>query len=117
MDRVMTFRSTVSRVAVMLALGAAALPTAAQAWWRGGVVIGVAPPRYYPPPVYVPPPVYYYAPPPVIYAPPPFYVAPPSQYARRCYAGPYICPLQPPGPAGSLCSCPANQGRAYGRAG
>lgn len=100
-----------------LALTGTVAPTPAHAWWRGGVVVGIAPPPlYFGPPVYAPPPVYY-APPPVVYAPPPFYVAPPSRYSQTCYAGPYTCPLQPPGPAGSPCSCPANQGRAYGRAG
>lgn len=116
-------------VFVALAGGAASNP--ASAWWRGGVAIGIVPPPLYfggpvyaPPPVYyAPPPVYYaappayYAPPPVVYAPPPFYVAPPSRYSSTCYAGAYSCPMQNAAPAGSPCSCPANQGRAYGRAG
>ncbi len=116
----MKIASLFRRLAVV-ALAFAALsgvvsPSPAQAWWRGGVWVGVAPPLYFGPPIYAPPPVYY-APPPVVYAPQPFYVAPPPRYAATCYAGPYSCPLQPPGPSGSACSCPANQGRAYGRAG
>jgi hypothetical protein len=56
-------------------IGIAALPTKAEAWWRGGwwccgVRFGVVvPPVVIGPPVYAPPPVYY--PPPVAYAPPP----------------------------------------------
>lgn len=55
-------------------------PTAAHAWWRGGVYVGV-------PPVIVGPPVYYY-PRPVIYGPPPVYVVPrpywvPAHYDLR----------------------------------
>lgn len=106
-------------------LSAVLAPSPAQAWWRGGVWVGVAPPLYYAPPYYPPPPVYYAPPPPVYYAPPPpvvytppnFYAAPQQQYSQSCYAGPYTCPLQRPAPAGSACSCPSNQGRAYGRAG
>jgi hypothetical protein len=107
----------VAAAAIALAtLSAVLAPTPAQAWWRGGVWVGVAPPLYYAPPYY-PPPVYYAPPPPVVYTPPGFYGSQQPQYSQSCYAGPYTCPLQPPAPAGSACSCPSNQGRAYGRAG
>ena len=116
--------------AVALTLGSVALPSEANAWWRGGVVVGVVPPPvYFGPPVFYPPPVVY-APPPVVYAPPPpsAYVppgayTPPSAYAppgapgTTCYAGRYICPLPQPFAPGSTCSCPDNFGRrAYGQA-
>jgi hypothetical protein len=108
----------------MLAAGAAlsaglCLPGQAQAWWRGGVFIGVppvivGPPVYYPPPVYAPPPVVY-APPPVVYAPPPPSYAPEGP---RCYAGAYVCPLQGAVPPGGACSCYGNAGQLIpGRAG
>ena len=92
-------------LAITLSL-ALAIPNPAQAWWNrgwgwhGGVVFGVVPP-----PIYLGPPIYY-APPPVYYAPRPA--------AQTCYAGPYICPLNAPGPYGGNCSCPTNNGRAYG---
>ena len=119
-------------------LGVAALPSEAQAYWRGGVWIGVggAPFYYAPPPVYVPPPVYY-APPPVVYAPPgyaeqtpgyaeqaPGYAgpppandAPPSQataYGYTCYAGNYTCRLPASGPVGATCSCPGIGAPSFG---
>ena len=116
---------------VVSALGAAA---PAQARWGGGwgIGIGIMPPPVYigPPPVYYGPPPVYYAPPPAYYAPPPGYAPPPDyvpppDYApslggppgQTCYAGPYVCPLDQPVPAGGPCSCPTNQGRAWGRAG
>ena len=119
------FRRPALAALAFAAVSGSVAPPPAQAWWRHGVWVGFgfAPPLYFAPPVYAPPPIYYapppvyYAPPPVVYAPPPFYVAPPPRHSQSCYAGPYTCPLQPPGPAGSACSCPANQGRAYGRAG
>jgi hypothetical protein len=69
-------KSTVmAGLAGAVAMGAVALPRPAEAYWgggwRGGFVIGIAPP-----PVLVAPPVVY-APPPVVYAPPP----PPVAYA------------------------------------
>ena len=89
--------------AVALTLGSVALPSEANAWWRGGVVVGVVPP-----PVYFGPPVFY--PPPVVYAPP-------GAPGTTCYAGRYICPLPQPFAPGSTCSCPDNFGRrAYGQA-
>lgn len=56
----------------LAALGVAALPAPAKAWWRGGVGFGIVVPPVVvsPAPVYVPPPTYY-RPPPVVYAPPP----------------------------------------------
>jgi hypothetical protein len=109
----------VSFVAALMvsALGAAA---PAQARWYGGwgIGIGIMPPPVYigPPPAYYAPPPAYYGPPPAYYAPPPVYYAPPPA-GQACYAGPYVCPLDHPVPAGGPCSCPANQGRAWGRAG
>jgi hypothetical protein len=70
---------TVAAVAALAALGVAALPQQANAWWRGGVGVGiwvppvvVAPPAYYPPPVaYYPSPApYYYGPPRRVWIPP-----------------------------------------------
>ena len=131
MDVKSWFRKLALPVLSCAALSGAVVPSPAYAGGNGGFFIGIAPPPVYfgppiyarppvyypPPPVYYAPPPVYYAPPPVIYAPPPFYVAPPPRYGQTCYAGPYTCPLLPPGPAGGTCSCPANQGRAYGRAG
>ncbi len=62
----------IGAVAGLAALGVAAMPGQANAWWRGpGIGIGIALPPLVvaPAPVYVPPPVYY-APPPVAYYPP-----------------------------------------------
>jgi hypothetical protein len=74
----------ISAVAGLAALGVAAMPGQANAWWRGpGIDIGIALPPVVvaPAPVYVPPPAYY-APPPVAYYPPPgqVWVAPHWQY-------------------------------------
>ena len=85
----------------------AALPSPAHAWrhwgwgWGPGIIIA--------PPVFI-------APPPVYYAPPPSYYAPRAA-GEACYAGPYVCPLERPGPQGAPCSCPTNNGRAGGRIG
>ena len=66
---------------------------------------------------YYPPPVYY-APPPVVYAAPPVYYEAPVQASNgSCYAGPYVCPLNVAVPAGAQCSCPGRTGAVYGRAG
>jgi hypothetical protein len=103
-------------LAVVLALGAVALPTTANAYWRDGFAFGfspifVGPPVFFGPPVvYAPPPVVF-APPPVVYDPGP---APPSSVS--CHAGAFICPLEQATPPGGSCSCPTNSGRAYGRA-
>ena len=116
------------------------LPSPAQAWWRGGVFIGLPPVIVGPPVIYAPPPVYY-GPPPFYYAPPPGYVAPgyatpgfpPSGYpaprsqapqafsaapGSTCYAGAYTCPLGQGYPPGSTCACPTGHSQnAYGHAG
>jgi hypothetical protein len=98
-----------------LTIGALALPSAAQAYWRGGVWIGVGPvvPYYPPAPVYVPPPVVY-APPPVYYPPPAPPAATPVGYGYMCYAGNYTCALPAQGPVGSVCSCPGIGAPSYG---
>ncbi len=103
-------------LASVLALGAAGMPTAAEAYWRGGVVFGF-------PPIVVGPPVYY-APPPVVYAPPPVVYDPgpavydpgPAPAPGACHAGAFVCPLEQATPPGGACSCPTNTGRAYGHA-
>ena len=62
----------ISAVAGLAALGVAAMPGQANAWWRGpgvGIGIWVPPVVVAPAPVYAPPPAYY-APPPVAYYPP-----------------------------------------------
>jgi hypothetical protein len=99
-------KSVLGAAIVAFAAGAVLLPGSAQAWWRGGfygpgIVVVPGPVVYPPPPGYYPPPSGYYP------APPP---------GQTCYAGAYICPLDQPVPAGATCSCPTNQGRAYGQA-
>jgi hypothetical protein len=97
-------------VLVALALGGLASPSAAHAWWRGGIGFGFVPFAPYPAP-------YYYPPPPVYYAPPPAYYPPPAG-GQACYARAYTCPLAQPTPVGALCSCPTNDsGRVGGRVG
>ena len=100
--------------AMAFAAGLALLPGTAQAWWRGPGLF------FYGPPIVVGPPVIYAPPPPVVYAPPPPVVYDPAPaYApagQACYAAAYVCPLDQPTPAGGPCSCPTNNGRAYGRA-
>ncbi len=97
--------------AAVLAVAALAMPNPAHAYhyfYGPRVFVGVP---LFAPPVYVPPPVYY--------APPPVYVTPapaPIYAGARCYAGPYVCPLDRPTPVGAGCSCPTNAGRAYGDA-
>ena len=93
-------------VTATMLVGALLVPGPAQAWWhRGGYFFG--PPIIVGPPIYIGPPVYA--------APPPYYSGPAGQ---ACYAGPYICPLDQPGPRGAPCSCPTNQNsRAGGRVG
>eukprot|EP01037_Dinobryon_pediforme_P005336 gene5336-5389_t len=92
-----------------LALGIIAAPHPAQAYWRGHF-------GFYGPGIIVGPPVIYAPPPPVYYAPPPPVYYAPAPAGQTCYAGPYICPLDRPTPAGGGCSCPANNGRVYGTA-
>ena len=122
---------TLRALIALVAVGAAALPTTAQAYWRGGVWFGVAPIVPFYPPVYLAPPVVY-APPPVVYTPPGFAVTPPgfvppgyggpgsnvlpqrSAEGASCYAGAYVCPLRNETPLGGACSCPGNSGRVPG---
>jgi hypothetical protein len=88
---------TLAAAAAVLAVGIAALPGQAQAYWvwRGGyrvwipapVVVVPPPPVYYAPPrpVYVAPPVVYAAPPPVV-------VVPRRVWVPGFYRGPYWVP-------------------------
>jgi hypothetical protein len=87
----------IAAIAGLAAIGITAMPQNANAWWRGGVGVGiwvppvVVAPRAYPPPpvVYAPPPAYY-APPPVVYAPPPAYYPPPRRvWIPPHWQGPY----------------------------
>jgi hypothetical protein len=78
----------VATAALALAVGAIALASPAQAYWRGGccgprfgIGIGIFPPPVY----YAPPPPYYYGPPPVVYAAPPPVVV--QQTAPTCTNG------------------------------
>jgi hypothetical protein len=93
--------------AAALALAALVLPSSANAYYFYGPRVFVGVP-FFAAPVYVPPPVYY--------APPPVYAPAPVYSGRGCYAGPYVCPLDRPTPVGAGCSCPTNNGRAYGDA-
>ena len=74
----------------LAAIGIAAAPHEAKAWWRGGWGVGIAVP-----PVVVAPPVYaaprYYAPPPVAYAVPPgpYYSGPRRVWIAPHWQGPY----------------------------
>jgi hypothetical protein len=128
------------RIALCAALaGAALIPATAQAWWHGGVFIGlppvvVGPPvvAYPYPPAYYYPPAYPYAPgayPPTYqYAPPAGTAAPQSQapaqapqmsqantpYGSTCYAGVYTCAAAPQSHVGSVCSCPGIGAPSYG---
>ena len=68
-------------VAGLAAIGIAALPGKAEAWWRGGWCCGIGfgvvlPPVVVAPPVYAPPPAYYPVP---AYYPPPAYYAQPQR--------------------------------------
>ncbi len=81
--------TSIAAVAGLAALGVAAMPHDAKAWWRGGFGVGiVVPPFVVAPPVY-PPPVY--APPPVVYAPPPVAYYPPQHrvWVPPHWEGPY----------------------------
>jgi hypothetical protein len=82
--------SRVARIALAalaLTVGAIALASPAQAYWRGGC----CGPRFgfgidlFPPPVYYAPPPVYYAPPPVVYAAPAPVVV--QQSAPTCTSG------------------------------
>lgn len=112
------------RSALCAGIALAALALAPPASARVGVFFGFAPPLYYgPPPIYYPPPPIYYPPPPVYYTPPPPVtytppvVGPQGYFARTCYAGAYVCPMETRVSSGTTCWCPDNSGgRAYGRA-
>ena len=56
----------VAAVLGLAAVGVAAMPTDANAWWRGGYGVGI----WVPPVVVAPPPVAYYAPPRRFWVPP-----------------------------------------------
>ncbi len=133
-----TSSRTLIRIACAAALaGAALIPATAQAWWRGGVFIGVPPIVVGPPVVAYPPPYYapgYYPPsyPPEGYAPPPAngqpqgYAQAPQQspapelsqanvpFGSTCYAGVYVCAAPAQTHVGSGCSCPGLGAPSYG---
>ncbi|MBV8524374.1 MAG: hypothetical protein JOY71_19970 [Acetobacteraceae bacterium] len=70
----------------ILVAGAVASPRQAQAWWRYGFGVVVAPPVVVGPPVYV-------APPPVAYPPPVYYGPPrPLHWVPGHWSGPYWIP-------------------------
>jgi hypothetical protein len=69
--------AAISAVAGLAALGVAAMPGQAHAWWRGpGIGFGL----WVPPVVVAPPPVYYAPPPVAYYAPPPQQVWVPAHW-------------------------------------
>jgi hypothetical protein len=125
-----------SRAVACAALAAAALmPATANAWWHGGVFIGVPPivvgPPVYPYPYpYAYPPGYYYPPAPYApgYYPPAGTAAPKSApqskapqmsqantpYGATCYAGFYTCAAAPQSHVGSGCTCPGIGAPSYG---
>jgi hypothetical protein len=77
---------TVAAVAGLAAVGVAAAPHNAMAWWRGGWGV-----RIVLPPVVVAPPPVYYAPPPVAYVAPPvaYYPTPRRVWVPPHWEGPY----------------------------
>lgn len=82
--------ASMAAVAGLAAIGIAAAPHDAKAWWRGGWGVGVVvPPVVVAPPVYAPP--RYYAPPPVAYAVPPraYYSGPRRVWIPPHWQGPY----------------------------
>ena len=75
---------TVAAVAGLACVGITAIPRDANAWWRGGVGVGI----WVPPVVVAPPPVYVARP--VVYAPPPVYYPPPRRvWVPPHWEGPY----------------------------
>jgi hypothetical protein len=71
-------------VAGLAAIGIAAVPHEAKAWWRGGFGVRVwVPPVVMAPPVYVPPPVAWVPPPPPAYYRPPHHVWVPPHWEGR----------------------------------
>lgn len=88
---VMKSFAAVAAVLGLAAIGVAAVPGKAEAWWRGGWCCGVGIGVVVPPVVVAPAPVY--APPPVYYAPPPAYYAPPQgRWIPGHYEGGYWVP-------------------------
>ena len=81
--------ASVAAILGLAAVGVAAVPHDANAWWRGGYGYGIGvyvPPIYLAPPAYYAPPRAYYAPPPVAYyAPPAPYYGPPQRYWVRAH--------------------------------
>jgi hypothetical protein len=140
----MVFRKLGSDVASKRRLGALAFAavvgglmfaaTPAQAWWRGGFVIGVPPvvvgaplPYAYPYPYYPAPYPYPYPYPYPAYYPPaaPAAASAPAQqsasnnstpvsYGTTCYAGVYVCQAPGSTPIGAGCSCPGLGAPSYG---
>jgi hypothetical protein len=75
---------TVAAVVGLAAIGVAAMPQDANAWWRDGVGVGI----WVPPVVVAPAPAY--VAPPVVYAPPPvYYPAPRRVWVPPHWEGPY----------------------------
>jgi hypothetical protein len=86
---------TLAAVAALTAVGIAALPGHAQAYWawRGGYRVWIpAPVIVAPPPVYYAPHPYYAAPPVVYAAPPPVYYAPRRVWVPAHWRGGYWVP-------------------------
>ena len=131
-------RPLILRTAALAALaGAALVPATAQAWWRGGVFIGI-PPVVVAPPIYGYPAPYYYPPayyPPAYYPPPPAYPQgqsyaeaqpqpqqpqqqqmsrPDTPIGSTCYAGVYVCTAPAQTHVGTGCSCPGLGAPSYG---
>lgn len=77
----------------LAAVGVAAAPQPARAWWHGGWSVGIALPPVVvaPAPVYVPPPAYY-PPPPFYYGTPAYYPAPARVWIPGHWVGGYWVP-------------------------
>ncbi|MBV9755721.1 MAG: hypothetical protein JO047_01580 [Alphaproteobacteria bacterium] len=117
----MTLSAQFRTLAIAAALGLAGLallvPSPGEAWWRGGVFIGIPPivvpplgypyPYPYPPPVYAPP--IYPAPP--ADGPPPGYEQGPKAY-QSLPAGEQPRPGYEPAPAGAPQPAPAKREQA-----
>jgi hypothetical protein len=90
------FRFLVAAAALGVAALPLAIPSSAQAWWQGGVFVGIAPPVGEPAPAYPSPD---YVPPQVYSAPPEAYSAPPEAYAGspEAYSAPPQAYRVPPG--------------------
>jgi hypothetical protein len=132
--------SRLKALAIAAVIGGAALAaTPAEAWWHGGVFIGLPPvvvapapypypyyyPPYYYPPAYYPPYPYAYPPPPADAPAQPHSNAAPGNassgsgkvaYGATCYAGVYHCAAPAYTPIGETCSCPGIGAPSYGSA-